>query len=130
VRRLARAFALLVITLGTTSSQEPWTCPPAPPTQSSPEARGADAVAAGQRISHQSCAECHGEVGLGDGPAAANITPRPASWRTAEFQAQTDACIFWKLSTGRGPMPSAGRMPEVQRWQLVGFIRSLGVLQK
>ena len=86
-----------------------------------------DAVAKGQRLAHQSCAECHGETGLGDGPAAAGLNPRPTSWRTAEFQAQSDACLFAKLSAGRGAMPPAGRMPEAQRWQVISFIRSLGV---
>jgi mono/diheme cytochrome c family protein len=107
-------------------SQEPWQCPPDTASSASPVAPTPEAVAKGQRLAHQSCAECHGETGLGDGPAAASINPRPASWRTRQFQAQSDACIFWKLSTGRGAMPPAGRMPEAERWQVISFIRSLG----
>ena len=51
----------------------------------------------------------------------------PASWRTAQFQAQSDACIFWKLTTGSdNGMPPAQAMPEHDRWLIVAFIRSLG----
>ena len=108
-------------------SQQPWVCPPATPGSMNPIATTPEAIAKGQRLAQQSCAECHGETGLGDGPAAAGLNPRPASWRTAEFQAQSDACLFAKLSTGRGAMPPAGRMPEAERWQVISFIRSLGV---
>ena len=88
-----------------------------------PMATTPETIDKGQRLARQSCAECHGETGLGDGPAAAGMTLRPASWRTPEFQAQSDAYIFWKLSAGRGAMPPAGRMPEAERWQVISFIR-------
>lgn len=118
---------MLFIECDIARAQQPWACPPATPGAMSPVASTAEAIANGRRLAQQSCAECHGETGLGDGPAAAGLNPRPASWRTAEFQAQSDACIFAKLSTGRGAMPPAGRMPEAERWQIVSFIRSLGV---
>jgi mono/diheme cytochrome c family protein len=108
-------------------SQEPWHCPPDTAGFARQFAATPEDISKGQRLARQSCADCHGETGLGDGPAAAGINPRPASWRTREFQAQSDACIFWKLSIGRGAMPPAGRMPETERWQVVSFIRSLGM---
>jgi mono/diheme cytochrome c family protein len=108
-------LAVLLADCNIARSQQPWVCPPATPGSMNPIAATPDAIAKGQRLTHQSCAECHGETGLGDGPAAAGLNPRPASWRTPEFQAQSDACIFTKLSTGRGAMPPAGRMPEAER---------------
>ena len=118
--------AVLVFAPAAATRPQQWECPPEQAALANPVAPTPEAIAKGQRLAQQSCAECHGEIGLGDGPAAANMQPRPASWRTREFQAQSDACIFWKLSTGRGAMPPAGRMPEAERWQLVDFIRSLG----
>jgi mono/diheme cytochrome c family protein len=128
LRPTALLFGLGTILAASSSalSQQRWECPPAVTAAANPVASTPDAVVKGQRLAQQSCAECHGESGLGDGPAAASLNPRPASWRTREFQAQSDACIFWKLSTGRGAMPPAGPMPEAERWQVVDFIRSLG----
>jgi mono/diheme cytochrome c family protein len=108
-------------------SQNRWPCPFDKADAKNPLASTDEVINRGYQLVHQSCAECHGEAGEGDGPAAANMTPPPANWRAAAFQAQSDACIFWKLSTGRGAMPPANRMPETQRWQIVTFIRSLGV---
>jgi len=106
-------------------AQTRWDCPAALPSHASPIALTPDTVARGRQLVRQSCAECHGETGLGDGPAGVQMNPRPTSWRSPAFQAQSDACIFWKLSVGRDSMPPAGRMPEHDRWQIVHFIRSL-----
>ena len=84
------------------------------------------AVTSDSVVAGESCAECHGESGMGNGPAASTLRPPPASWRSRELQAQSDGCIFWKLTNGRGAMPPAKAMPETDRWHLIGFIRSLG----
>lgn len=42
-------------------------------------------------------------------------------------QAQTDGTLFWKITNGNAShgMPSFSKLPELQRWQLVLYIRSL-----
>jgi mono/diheme cytochrome c family protein len=107
-------------------SQEKWDCPAEASLLANPVAVTPDTIALGRRNAVESCAECHGEFGMGNGPAAATLRPQPASWRSPEFQAQSDGCIFWKLTHGRGAMPPAKAMPEVDRWHIVNFIRSLG----
>src|SRR5215203_5629297 len=91
--RMLRSATLLfglaaLVAPGRARSQEPWQCPPDTASSASRVVPTVEALAKGQRLAHQSCAECHGETGLGDGPAAASINPRPASWRTRQFQAQ------------------------------------------
>jgi mono/diheme cytochrome c family protein len=105
-------------------SQEQWDCP-ATAVAANPTAATADSIAKGRRLAFESCSECHGESGRGDGPAAAGLQPRPASWRSREFKAQSDGCIFSKLTDGRGAMPPTKAMPEGDRWHLVNFLRSL-----
>ena len=121
------ALAIGFTTCNSAWSQQQWACRPESAGFGNPVASIPDAIAKGQRLALQSCAEFHGETGLGDGAAATSMNPRPANWRTSEFQGQSDACIFWKLSVGRGAMPPAARMPEAERWQIVSFIRSLGM---
>jgi mono/diheme cytochrome c family protein len=69
---------------------------------------------------------CHGAKGKGDGAAAAALNPKPADWTSKKVQAEPDGEIFWKISTGRGAMPSWKFLPENDRWALVRYIRSLG----
>jgi len=69
---------------------------------------------------------CHGAKGKGDGPAAVALNPKPADWTSPAVQAESDGEIFWKISTGRGAMPSWSFLPETDRWALVRYIRSLG----
>lgn len=85
----------------------------------------------GEKIFSQICWTCHGKTGIGDGPGGANLNPKPANFKATSFMAQTDGEIFWKLSEGKGVMPSyKGMFSEEQRWQLVTYIRSLGIKNK
>jgi len=83
-----------------------------------------DAVAAGQNLFEQHCSECHGNAGYG--------TQKAPSLRAEEVQSAAPGSIFWVLTNGvvRRGMPVWSKLPEPQRWQLVTFIKSLGVAPK
>lgn len=80
-----------------------------------------EAVAAGRNLFEQHCAECHG-------PSAAGGKKGP-SLRAAEIQDSTPGAIFWLITNGvvRKGMPVWSKLPEPQRWQLVSYIKSLGI---
>jgi len=118
------AFAL-VATCATASAQKRWECPTLVPV-SNPIAPSPAAIEKGRQLASVSCAQCHGENGTGKSAEAAGLKTPPPSWRTREFQSQSDACIFWKISTGHGDMPATGAAPEKERWLMLTFIRSLG----
>jgi mono/diheme cytochrome c family protein len=72
------------------------------------------------------CGSCHGEGGKGDGIAAAACNPRPADHTSDYVQREPDASLYWKISEGRGPMPSfKNTLTEDQIWSLVNYIRTL-----
>jgi mono/diheme cytochrome c family protein len=80
-----------------------------------------DAVAAGRNLFEQHCTECHGDLAEGGrkGP----------SLMVEQVQNSEPGTIFWILTNGvvwRG-MPVWSKLPEPQRWQLVSYIKSLGV---
>ena len=123
-----RAAVALIATLawsGNAKAQAAWDCPPDTASLQNPVPATPAAVAAGERLARTSCADCHGETGRGDGPAASALARHPANWRASGVQAQTDGCIFWKLTNGRGNMPASKGMPEADRWRIVRYIRSL-----
>jgi mono/diheme cytochrome c family protein len=86
-----------------------------------PMENNSDAVAAGQNLFEQHCSECHGNAGDG--------TKKAPSLRAEEVQNATAGAVFWILTNGvvRRGMPVWSKLPEPQRWQLVSFIKSLGV---
>ncbi len=80
-----------------------------------------DAVIAGQILFSDHCTECHGTAGGGG--------KKGPSLRRPEVQNVPDGTLFWLLTNGvawRG-MPVWSKLPEAQRWQLVRYLKSLGV---
>jgi mono/diheme cytochrome c family protein len=71
------------------------------------------------------CAVCHGEAGKGDGPILATkaIFPPPVVGASAE--ARSDGYIWGIIRNGRGGMPSYNRIEELDRWDVVNYIRGL-----
>src|ERR671935_16818 len=65
------------------------------------------------------CAECHGNDASGRKQAADLQLP--------VVQDQTDGALFWKITNGNRArrMPSFSRLPELQRWQIVLFLRTV-----
>jgi len=85
----------------------------------------------GQALFQLYCSSCHGVSGSGDGPAGQAMGNQPADLRADNVQSQSDGELFYKLTAGKGVMPSFKEvLSEMQRWQLVGHIRNLEHLAK
>ena len=116
---------LSVLVLGQQPRVE-WKAPASADAVKNPMKGVAAAVVEGKKLYTQYCVVCHGVKGKGDGPAAMALNPKPADHSSEKIQSQTDGAIFWKMTTGRTPMASyATTLTEVQRWQLVCYIRTL-----
>lgn len=132
VRQTAAVAALaagVVAALGSTApvlAQGAWEAPAPEKAKKNPLPADAATVAQGKKVADVNCVSCHGATGKGNGAAAVALNPKPADWTSKKVQADTDGEIFWKLSTGRGAMPSWKFLPENDRWALVRYIRSLG----
>jgi mono/diheme cytochrome c family protein len=86
-----------------------------------PYAGEPDAIEAGARLFADHCSRCHGEEAMGEG--------KHPSLRTPDVQDASDGEIFWILKNGylRRGMPSWSALPEPSRWQLVAYVKSLGI---
>jgi len=78
-----------------------------------------DAIAAGQKLFRQHCAECHGDDARGRGravdlhsPAVQNASPGELAW-------------FLRSGNLRHGMPSWSGLPEQRRWQIVAYLKAL-----
>jgi mono/diheme cytochrome c family protein len=85
-------------------------------------------VARGRQIYQENCVACHGVGGKGDGIEAAGLTASPPDFTSQEWMAEkTGAQLFQAIGDGIPPdMPAYGdQLTEEERWDLVGFLRSL-----
>ena len=128
---LPRRAIAVAVSLGFTlaacgaAAQTPWAAPESEKTKKSPVAAGPKVVEQGKKVAQVNCVSCHGSTGKGNGPAAMALSPKPADWTSKKVQDETEGEIFWKITTGRGAMPSWKHLPEHDRWALVQHIRSL-----
>lgn len=85
-----------------------------------------NATLAGKKTYATFCAACHGDKGKGDGVAATGLAKPPANHTSAQVQKVSDGGLFWMITNGNNPMPAyQSSLTELQRWQLVNFIRTL-----
>ena len=70
------------------------------------------------------CAVCHGDTGAGDGPAT-KYGMVPINLLTPITQGRTDGYIFGMIRNGRGVMPTYNRIEEMDRWDVVNYVRGL-----
>jgi high-affinity iron transporter len=91
--------------------------------------RGPIDLAEGRTIFQRSCASCHGVAGLGDGPAGAQMHPRPPAIGTAALMSGvTPGMMFRITSIGIAGTPMAGfagALTPEQRWNVVAYVNSL-----
>ncbi len=85
-----------------------------------------DSIAAGQKLYTKTCALCHGKSGDADGPAVIELNIHPAKLSDPQLKTESDGALFWKITTGKKPMPAYGRrLSETERWNLINYIRTL-----
>lgn len=130
-KRNIRSWTMAMVTglllLGFNShAQDKWVAPASADKIVNPLKSNADAAANGKRSYKMLCVVCHGAKGKGDGIGGAGLKPKPTNLTSAEFQAQTDGAIFWKIEEGRSPMASyKTAIPENKRWEIINYIRTL-----
>jgi mono/diheme cytochrome c family protein len=72
------------------------------------------------------CSVCHGRTGYGNGMVVQRGFPAPPSYHTERLRTLSDGHIFDVISHGYGAMYSyATRVPVVDRWAIVAYIRAL-----
>lgn len=75
------------------------------------------------------CASCHGDGGMGDGPAGSALNPAPSAIAHTS-QMMADDYLFWRISEGGVPfsttMPAWKALDEQARWDVINYTRALG----
>lgn len=96
-----------------------WRAPSEAVAKRNPLAEKPELAAGGRKLFARHCVECHGHSGEG--------LKKAADLQLGLVQEQSDGTLYWKITNGnpdRG-MPSFSRLPELQRWQVVLYLRTL-----
>jgi mono/diheme cytochrome c family protein len=105
---------------------KPWVVPEEAKARKNPLEPSEAALQSAKVLYGESCANCHGDSGKGDGSEAMRYNPKPADFTDGlHMNTVTDGTLFYQISQGRKPMPAfKRRMTEDQRWQLVLLVRA------
>ena len=72
------------------------------------------------------CVACHGKDGNGDGPVSITSPlngPFAGVLPLAVVAARSDGHIYTTIRYGRRRMPSYGRIPSADRWDIINYVR-------
>jgi mono/diheme cytochrome c family protein len=127
---VAVIFTVLIASTFTARSEEQskdkWSAPAVEAQKKNPVAPSESSRAAGRKIYSKTCVMCHGKTGDADGPAVIELNIHPAKLSDPKIATESDGSLFWKVTTGKKPMPAYGkRISEADRWNLVNYIRTL-----
>lgn len=93
----------------------------------------AESISSGAALFSKQCTTCHGAGGKGDGAMAAKVKSKPADLTDAEWKhGASDGEIFTLIRDGAknaGMKAYRGVLTDRQMWDLVNYIRSLGLMR-
>jgi len=76
----------------------------------------------GEKLYNINCMSCHGNPGKGN---YITLVPPSGDPATEKIQKNTDGELFYKVATGRGPMPSfRNALSANETWNVISFLRS------
>ena len=127
---VAVLFTVLIasplVALSEEQSNQKWSAPAAEAQKKNPVTANESSLAAGRKIYSKTCVMCHGKTGDADGPAVIELNIHPAKLSDPKLATESDGSLFWKITTGKKPMPTYGkRISETDRWNLVNYVRTL-----
>jgi mono/diheme cytochrome c family protein len=123
---LVGILAVAWMLAGPSSAASDWQVPSSAAAVHNPVPADAASQTRGKATFKQECAGCHGTQGKGDGEDAAKLQKKPADLTASDVAAESDGELFWKITTGRSPMPKfSKRLNDNERWDVVNYVRSL-----
>lgn len=117
----------LLFSVQTFAQSKKWDAPATAKETKNPTKSDNASLAIGKTLYAKHCQACHGKQGLGDGPKADSVEGDLNDFSTAEFQAQTDGELFYKITNGNGDMPKFKvKLPDDEdRWLIINYVRTL-----
>ncbi len=113
---------IFLFSLGTRVAAQTWVVPDDQKAVVAPLKFTPDMQKQGEQLYMKNCQSCHGLPGKDNW---AKLTPPPGDLSKEKAQKQTDGEIFYRITTGKVPMPEFRNiLPEDDRWSVIAYLRS------
>jgi len=89
-----------------------------------PTAPDAASLVNGRKLFQINCSPCHGDAGLGNG-AATKYGVAGINLTMDHTKKVTDGYLYGMIRNGRGAMPTYNRIEDMDRWDVVNYVRGL-----
>jgi mono/diheme cytochrome c family protein len=127
MKSLLSVFLLLQLLITNVAGQE-WIVPDDRKGKLSTFAFTDETRKAGEKLFSVNCMSCHGTPGKGN---YLNLVPPPGDPATEKIQRNLDGEIFYKVTVGRGQMPSfKSVLTSNEVWNIISYIRSFNTAYK
>ncbi len=115
-------LSVLLLMFSTFVQAQAWEIPDAEKSKTNPLELNAANSEKGFEVYQKNCKSCHGDVGAANFMA---LVPPPTDLGSAAFKSSnTDGEIFYKITTGKGAMPSfKAVLSEEERWAVIAYVR-------
>jgi cytochrome c5 len=102
-----------------------WMAPEESKKMKNPVKATKSSIQKGKDIYEKKCALCHWDKEDGKGPAGAGLNPKPTNFKESHGEKMTDGEHFWKVTQGRGAMPSYGKdLTAEEKWHVINYINA------
>lgn len=121
------SFLLMAANVPQDKAGKPWSIPEKYLKMKNPQKAGdAEMVKLGKTLYAKHCKSCHGNVGLGDGPKAAQLKTFPGDFSKPAFHSQKDGELYYKSFVGRDQMPNYEKKitSEEERWAIITYMKA------
>ena len=113
---------LLIVLISLRLSAQVWVVPAENESRKSPFTFDDASRKAGSEIYNTSCKSCHGEPGKNN---AIPLVPPPPDFASVKMQSNSDGALQFKITAGRGPMPSfKNTLSATDVWRVISYARS------
>ncbi len=115
-------FFYLLLFLSFQAAAQVWVVPAENDGKLSPFAFTDSTKLVGGNLFNANCKSCHGDPGKNN---AVKLVPPPPDPASPQMQNNTDGGLFYKVTEGRGTMPSfKNTLSSSDTWRIISFIRS------
>ncbi|MCX6306133.1 MAG: cytochrome c [Bacteroidetes bacterium] len=113
---------IFIFSIGTRISAQTWVVPDDQKAVVAPFKFTPDMQKQGEQLYQKNCQSCHGIPGKDNW---AKLTPPPGDLSKEKAQKQTDGEMFYRITTGKVPMPEFRNiLSEDDRWWVIAYLRS------
>ncbi|HMJ48870.1 MAG TPA: cytochrome c [Ferruginibacter sp.] len=124
---IGMGFTSISFTVINNQDKKPWPAPDKYLKMANPQKTAtAESLKEGKELWAKQCQSCHGKSGKGDGSKAPQLKTEAGNFTLPATQKQSDGSLFYKITEGRGDMPSfKKKIPDAEDiWSLVNYMRT------